>query len=176
VESGPCIRSSRLATVKRCTLPCENDQAKPDLFSRLARSTLLSKILKSSPPERRPWIEAQTVSPELSSNLLRWLSLRSNTPCNRFCANFLTLSNFLYRVNRLFSASPGPLQLVVDGHSPYREAPQTMTRKVPVPSSAHAQNIKERPAMLEPLRLATGFLPGLAMVVFSAGFPTGVQG
>ena len=26
-------------------LPCENDQAKPDRFSRLARSTLLSKIL-----------------------------------------------------------------------------------------------------------------------------------
>ena len=36
-------------------LPCENDQAKPDRFSRLARSTLLSKILESAPPERCPF-------------------------------------------------------------------------------------------------------------------------
>lgn len=36
------------------TLPCENDQAKPDRFSRLARSTLLSKILQSGPPKRCP--------------------------------------------------------------------------------------------------------------------------
>ena len=35
-------------------LPCENDQAKLDLFSRLACSTNLSKILWSRPPERAP--------------------------------------------------------------------------------------------------------------------------
>jgi hypothetical protein len=35
-------------------LPCENDQAKLDHFSRLACSTNLSKILKSGPPKRRP--------------------------------------------------------------------------------------------------------------------------
>ena len=44
-------------------LPCENDQAKLDLFSRLACSTNLSKILKSFPPKRAPWIEAQAVTP-----------------------------------------------------------------------------------------------------------------
>src|ERR1035438_821716 len=31
--------------MQRALLPCENDQAKPDPFSRLARSTNLSKIL-----------------------------------------------------------------------------------------------------------------------------------
>ena len=36
-------------------LPCETDQAKPDRISRLARSTILSKILESTPPERRPF-------------------------------------------------------------------------------------------------------------------------
>ena len=36
------------------TLPCENDQAKPDRISRLARSTNLSKILAGFPPERDP--------------------------------------------------------------------------------------------------------------------------
>ena len=44
-------------------LPCENDQAKLDLFSRLACSTNLSKILKSFTPKRAPWIEAQAVTP-----------------------------------------------------------------------------------------------------------------
>src|SRR5579872_2454768 len=46
----PCHRPE-----SRDTLPCENDQAKPDRFSRLARSTLLSKILESGPPKRCPW-------------------------------------------------------------------------------------------------------------------------
>jgi len=36
-------------------LPCENDQAKPDRFPRLACSTLLSKILEGCPPERFPY-------------------------------------------------------------------------------------------------------------------------
>jgi hypothetical protein len=45
-------------------LPCEKIKPKPDRFSRLARSTLLSKILESGPPERCPfWIEARAVTP-----------------------------------------------------------------------------------------------------------------
>jgi len=44
-----------------------------------------------------------------------------------------------------------------------------MTRKIPARSSALAQNIKERPAMLEPLRLAAEVLPGLAMVCVLCG-------
>jgi hypothetical protein len=33
----------------------ENDQTKPDLFSRLACSTKLSKILEDDPPKRYPF-------------------------------------------------------------------------------------------------------------------------
>ena len=47
------------------TLPCEIDQAKLDLFSRLARSTNLSKILEGGPPERNPWIESPDRSPDV---------------------------------------------------------------------------------------------------------------
>jgi len=48
----------------RCTLPCENDQAKPDRSSRLARSTLLSKILQNGPPERCPFGSRLRLAPE----------------------------------------------------------------------------------------------------------------
>ena len=45
----------------RGDLPCENDQAKPDPISRLARSTNFSKILKQDPPERFALDRALTV-------------------------------------------------------------------------------------------------------------------
>jgi hypothetical protein len=83
-------------------LPCENDQAKLDLFSRLACSTNLSKILWSRPPERAPWIEAQAFT-GVSSNLLRSpVSARKCRP-RRFCANLLNLSKFDLHVNLDFS-------------------------------------------------------------------------
>ena len=78
---------------------------KPNLIviSRLARSTLLSKIRESTPPERRPfWIEAQAVTPRCP----RTYALRRSSPLKsgyrRFCANFLKLSNFnpYVKVNR----------------------------------------------------------------------------
>jgi hypothetical protein len=43
LEWFDCTRAGK----RRVLLPCENDQAKPDPFSRLARSTNLSKILAS---------------------------------------------------------------------------------------------------------------------------------
>jgi hypothetical protein len=52
-------------------LPCENDQAKPDHISRLARSTNLSKILESLPPERGPWDRGPDFYIQVSSNLVR---------------------------------------------------------------------------------------------------------
>ena len=45
------------------TLPCENDQAKPDRISRLARSTNLSKILEGGPPGRDPWDRGPDLHP-----------------------------------------------------------------------------------------------------------------
>ena len=80
-------------------LPCENDQAKLDHFSRLACSTNLSKILESGPPERRPfWIEAQACA-KVSSNLLRSpISVYENSS-RRFCANLLKLPEIDFQVN-----------------------------------------------------------------------------
>ena len=52
-------------------LPCENDQAKLDRISRLARSTNLSKILESDPPERALLDRGPDCYVGVSSNLLR---------------------------------------------------------------------------------------------------------
>jgi len=49
-------------TAQTSYLPCENDQAKPDRLSRLARSTLLSKILMADRLSGAVWIEARTVT------------------------------------------------------------------------------------------------------------------
>ena len=51
-DGGQRILDCARAITAQGTLPCENDQAKLDRFSRLARSTLLSKILENVPPER----------------------------------------------------------------------------------------------------------------------------
>jgi hypothetical protein len=53
-------------------LPCENDQAKLNHFSRLACSTNLSKILSAVRLSGAFWIEAQAFT-GVSSNLLRSL-------------------------------------------------------------------------------------------------------
>jgi hypothetical protein len=80
-------------------LPCENDQAKPDHISRLARSTNLSKILKSGPPERCPWDRGPEFYLKVSSNLVRSANLCTRlflSGCihRRFCANFSKISKF----------------------------------------------------------------------------------
>jgi len=65
-------RGSAASRARKRTMQfSENDQAKPDLFSRLACSTLLSKIHLSSPPERRPFGSRPGCYTRLSSNLLR---------------------------------------------------------------------------------------------------------
>ena len=66
-------------------LPCENDQAKLDHFSRLACSTNLSKILKVYPPKRGLWIEARTVT----------------SGCPRTCCAWLVPARFSYSSERL---------------------------------------------------------------------------
>jgi hypothetical protein len=88
-------------------LPCENDQAKLDHFSRLACSTNLSKILESGPPERRPfWIEAQAFA-KVSSNLLRSPISVYKGSYRHFCANLLKLPHIDLQVNVNFL--PGSL-------------------------------------------------------------------
>jgi len=83
-------------------LPCENDQAKLDPFSRLACSTNLSKILA------RVRLSGLVGSrPRLSSGCPR-TCLRSpvyaiSCTYRRFCANLSNISNFVLNVNPLFS-------------------------------------------------------------------------
>jgi hypothetical protein len=64
------------------------------------------------------------VTPELSSNLLRWLCLRFNAPLNRFGANFSTLSNFAVHVNRHRIAS-------------FRGRPDSLPAVIPTRKEAH---------------------------------------
>jgi hypothetical protein len=71
---------------------------KPDRISRLARSTNLSKILKSGPPERCPWDRGPGVA-GMSSNLVRLANFPNRlflSGCihRRFCANFPKISKF----------------------------------------------------------------------------------
>lgn len=79
-------------------LPCENDQAKLDHFSRLACSTNLSKILPAVRLSGAVWIEAQAFT-GVSSNLLRSPISASRSIHRRFCANLLKLSDFDLQVN-----------------------------------------------------------------------------
>jgi len=100
VGDGSTVPASNIRRhARRALLPCENDQAKPDRFSRLARSTNLSKIRVSYPPERSPFGSRPGVAPgcprtccadEFAYGLYRTL--------RRFCANLLNLLIFLPHV------------------------------------------------------------------------------
>ena len=148
-----CARAS--TREGRGTLPCENDQAKPDLFSRLACSTKLSKILESGPPERRPFGSRPGL---LRQGVLELVALRQNLASyrshRRFCANFLNLSKF-----RLMSSS---LILLAGGQSRNSSSSAAVFLaysnrhsgevKSSVQKRRTAQNIKERPAQMRPSR------------------------
>jgi len=95
----PSRRRSEM--VRRCLrfraqalLPCENDQAKPDHISRLARSTNLSKIRVGCPPERDPLGSRPGL---LRQGVLELVAPADSafyrTHC-RFCANLLNLLIF----------------------------------------------------------------------------------
>jgi hypothetical protein len=90
---------------KRCTLPCENDQAKPDRSSRLARSTLLSKILEDGPPKRRPFgSRPQTLTPEVSPNSFAHGTFSSSMQSVSVLRDFLRISSHLLLVNLVLLA------------------------------------------------------------------------
>jgi hypothetical protein len=87
-------------------LPCEMIRPNLIVISRLARSTNLSKILESLPPERRPF--GSRPRPEGLSVLeldAQCLDFAYNRSHRHFCANFLNLSNLQLEVkliSRLF--------------------------------------------------------------------------
>ncbi len=127
--------------------------------------------LSGAPLDRGPGFYTK-----VSSNLLRWLYLRFLAPFNHFGANFLTLSDFRLRVNRLFcfflkAARTRCRQVFLASKKRVRR-----TGKSPAKMFRAAQNIKQRPAFARAAKARGSSLPGLAMGLFSAGFPTGVQG
>jgi hypothetical protein len=162
-------------------LPCENDQAKLDHFSRLACSTNLSKILKVDPPKRGLWIEARTVTSGCPRTCCAWLSLlllgTLGSGLGHFCANLLNLSNFHLSVKLNLFLRFGTIQPLAFRRSPHsvltanpRSAEDELSTLVR--SLALAQNIKDRPASqpaknsrapLEPLGLSGEILLGRAM-------------
>ena len=90
------------------TLPCENDQAKPDRFSRLARSTYLSKILEGFPPERGPLGSRPGLAFGLSSNLLRTPTFSACiADSGVFARTFQTLSKSGFQVKETFDPNHG---------------------------------------------------------------------
>ena len=123
-------------------------------ISRLARSTNLSKIRESPPPERRPLgsrprPESLSV-PELDAHC-RISALHSSR--RHFCANLLKLSNFQLHV----------------------KANRRLPNRFPPRASRCAKYQTTTSKMPEPIGLA-GSSPGSCNGLFSAGFPTGVQG
>ncbi len=135
------------------TLPCENDRAKPDRISRLARSTNCQRSLRVLRLSGTLGIEARTrVRIVLELDAQRRLSpLALRTP-----AFWREPSNAI--------KIPGP------GQGKIRPEPLWITR-------SHGAKIKERPAKNTRATRARGSCtPGSCNGLFSVGFPTGVQG
>ena len=125
-------------------LPCENDQAKPDPFSRLARSTNLSKILTadrlSGPFGSRPRL--------LHQGVLELVALTENCVLQHPSA-FLREPSKLIELSSSCQAqsfpSLRPLKHDVGGSSPVADFDRPRRTKVHSEES-HSANIKEQPA------------------------------
>ena len=146
---------SRVSEQAQDTLPCENDQAKPDRFSRLACSTKLSKILEGCPPERCPLDRGPDCDARVSSNLLRLPTCPLNSSHRHFCANLSKLIEV-----------PSPCQAESSSHRG-RSNSLAVPRCDPTADAKIRQKIALRKIsnsdQLEPLGLAGDFLPGHAM-------------
>jgi hypothetical protein len=64
-----------------------------------------------------PGIEARAMTPGVSSNLMRPAKIALFSALDRFCANFLNLSNFLLYVKHSFRSHLRPPGLVAGGNS-----------------------------------------------------------
>jgi hypothetical protein len=101
VSTVPALESSRYF------LPCENDQAKPDHISRLARSTNCQRSLRVVRLSGSLRIEASTFI-KVSSNLLRYTNLALSSSFRCRLRDFLRISNFVLFVNPCLFSRPGP--------------------------------------------------------------------
>ena len=128
------------------------------------------------------WIEAQAVTPGCPRTCCAWPNSHFSVLFGRFCANFLNLSNFLlyvkhysrliYNLSRLRHTTCMAV-FRLDSIRPQRLNLQSVSNQQ---VRIAAQNFKQQPASLEPLRLTRGFSSGSCNGLFSEGFPTGVQG
>ena len=107
-------RANTLENVRRLT--CENDQAELDLFSRLACSTLLSKILTALRLSGAVWIEARTVRSGCPRTCCACCSCVSphSAAFLRELFKLIELSSLCQALSFLYSR---PLKLDVGGHS-----------------------------------------------------------
>jgi hypothetical protein len=156
-------------------LPCENDQAKPDRFPRLACSTLLSKILERGPPKRFPCGSRLKLLRLSVPELVALVGFSGFPHPSTFLRDFLRLSKIWYHVNPPFLLHSGPVQRIVGGSSLLGEA--LMGRPIQVGfkpvSEKHraAQNIKERPKLLEPLEARERLISRVVRWIVLCGIP-----
>ena len=125
-------------------LPCENDQAKPDRISRLARSTNLSKILAAfrlsgALLDRGPGCYAG-----VSSNLLRSPDMRLTACAGIFARTFQSY--------RTFASLSSSISIFARGRPNLLSADRSSAANSDLPGSRAsiqrhrtARNIKERP-------------------------------
>jgi hypothetical protein len=113
-------------------------------------------------------------TPRLSSNLLRHAKLTLLSGHRHFCANLLNLSKFRCRVKLRFcgnqacnsSSSAGSFTCLFDRRSGEVNRPQKVALRKISKNDRH-----QMPSATKAHERA--FLPGHAMGLFSAGFPTG---
>ncbi len=127
--------------LKRRHLTYENNQAKPDFFSRLARSTICQRSLRTyrlggalldRGPDCVARIVLELVAPALTA---------FSDSLNRFCANLLNLSNFHLPVKPGRSHRLRPLDHNIGGRSS-QPAPACPERRSPSQKHRAAQNFQ----------------------------------
>src|ERR1017187_6960376 len=142
-----CARDPHLKIRQaQALLPCENDQAKPDLFSRLARSTNCQRSLRTirlsgALLDRGPSCYAQDVL-----ELVALTEVTSYSNPRRFCANLLKLSSIHHPVKPNLLLCLRPPKLIVGGSSSLQIPIGHRKGEAPFQKHRTAQNIKYQPA------------------------------
>ncbi len=128
-------------------LPCENDRAKPDRISRLARSTNCQRSLRVVRLSGTPWIEARTrARPRLAPGIVLELDAQHRH------------SAFTQRTSAFWREPSKTIKTVASGQGQKLTAPLWITLFALRKRSKSGQQ-----KSLEPLGLAGDELPGHAM-------------
>jgi hypothetical protein len=136
----------------------------------ICQRSLRALRLSGTPLDRGPGCYAK-----VSSNLLRWLCLRFLAPFQPFWRELSNLIGLPPSCQPPYFRFPQARPDSMPASVPCVEKRVRRARNVPGRKLSRSANIKERPVMPEPLRLAGNF-PGSCNGLFSEGFPTGAQG